>query len=1573
MAQVIKNIPNNLLVNKKNIRPELQGIPIKTVNSAILRDYTGQQQLEALKNEITSGGVIGSKPTKFSSVFENNKNIPSNTTSNLTNTNVLSKSNDLTSANINSKDINTLNLSSDFNNINNSIDNNIQPQQVVDLDVLKENFKKQQIVNANKGVLNTNEIARKGGIIGNILGFGTGVAKGYISGQEIVGSAGEQAIVKPLKSIGNITGLSKPFTEAYYNASKFLYETITGEKAPAKDIKQFEEDLTELDKNLVTENLNLYSIQKEAKKQGVKMSLKEMSDLAKKVTQEQMETEGFVQGAGKFYGGMKAFKDVGGALGEATNILGKTAQGVLGKSANTLSKLAPNSKMVVAIEKGVKILNENVIEKGTSAIGNLLSGGEVGKVGSNIGKDILKGAAGNILQEMALSGNVKTQREGGLSQRDLLLAGALGGGFNLLARGLQTGERHYLKLLGQSNKNPKDISPAVMNMVKVADKNRVTGKNANEIIENLGKQASYFSKVITETVSKLPKEIPIIKYGKDVVGKNIKNTEEYINEATSGMKKTVIREYKTSTGKKEITLEDIAKEEIKGGELEVEDKAILSSVKSYLNELLGYVDQAKGGKRILKLDEAKLENTPLLSIDNTLKQTLKNLDASEYYAYYGNLANSFNNGTIQGKFDALGNIIARKDKGLEGGLKKFFKSIDTNSRNVFRNINPKLAEVLEDISKVKSGVESLFVGGKTGNFKFGQSSTLAKLRSNKDAVRDNGIWGQFVDNLEATGEKASEVSVGGVIKAIKDTIADAGSQIKLGVLRPLSNKILGEQYIKSARGISIEVPKTETPFEESNILSNTLPNTTSNILPNAQVNTQQNISANVPANTPVDVPKQPILSNVQKILPEIQSKTKSNVSTKITPNLSLKMEEELARNQARQKIINEDLIKKQEQNKKSIEFEERNIKEFMDKNKMNYLDENQYNKAKEMYYTEKKNITEQAKIREQERINKAKQEEEARKKLPDFEKKIEQKAIEQERINKVTKEDSSRMKEEDFNNFLDKSDDYTKTIFDDVVSKDDQLANDIFSDDIVTKEKAFKKAVQEVERVKLAEENKIMREINKDTKASNYSYMKDYDNLSKDAKNIILNAFGISKKSNNIPDYESIKKYINQSKAGNKDEALKFVNSLEENIKGDDNISLEDVINDVTTKLENRGKTGVIKETKPLIESVNSNSNSINIVDKENAFTYLKKTTDDIINKLNSRIGFDDIGYNKATAETKGGTIRTFKKIESTIKRLVNKDKTLELYKKLLIKENSYYIGKKISVNGKEAIVIDIQFGRPKYKIGNEVYTLKDNDNVKNLSNIDTLIELEIRKLTKSSFFPKDFGDTLTNKLGYPQNKTEKQDIIKVTNNNIINNKIDNKFDLKEYIKRFNTEKDFLYNKHSVPITELKTDVSREEIIKRLGKIESRTPNEPVIVDIVNGKLKILDGSQRYYQKLDAGEKNIDIVFYPPNTGEKNNALEFFKENNVNSNSNSNNNVNTTPKQTLNPAKPLITKTKTNILKNKIPEPASLSKKNNKSIIKKNSDYKRLELLKEKAQRKDLSPDELQRVYDEIDTLMRKK
>ena len=82
---------------------------------------------------------------------------------------------------------------------------------------------------------------------------------------------------------------------------------------------------------------------------------------------------------------------------------------------------------------------------------------------------------------------------------------------------------------------------------------------------------------------------------------------------------------------------------------------------------------------------------------------------------------------------------------------------------------------------------------------------------------------------------------------------------------------------------------------------------------------------------------------------------------------------------------------------------------------------------------------------------------------------------------------------------------------------------------------------------------------------------------------------------------------------------------------------------------------------------------------------------------------------------------------------------------------------------------------------------------------------------------------------------------------------------------KFETAEDFMYAEKTLPITSVTSKIPREKIISKIGKIKSKTPDAPVVVTIEDGKLMILDGNQRYYQKIDEGAKTIQVVFTPEN------------------------------------------------------------------------------------------------------------
>jgi len=88
---------------------------------------------------------------------------------------------------------------------------------------------------------------------------------------------------------------------------------------------------------------------------------------------------------------------------------------------------------------------------------------------------------------------------------------------------------------------------------------------------------------------------------------------------------------------------------------------------------------------------------------------------------------------------------------------------------------------------------------------------------------------------------------------------------------------------------------------------------------------------------------------------------------------------------------------------------------------------------------------------------------------------------------------------------------------------------------------------------------------------------------------------------------------------------------------------------------------------------------------------------------------------------------------------------------------------------------------------------------------------------------------------------------------------------LEEEARKFETADEFMYAEKTLPIKLVTSKITRETIISRRGKIESRTPDAPVVVTIEGGKIMIKDGNQRYYQKIDEGAKTIKVVFTPKN------------------------------------------------------------------------------------------------------------
>ena len=88
---------------------------------------------------------------------------------------------------------------------------------------------------------------------------------------------------------------------------------------------------------------------------------------------------------------------------------------------------------------------------------------------------------------------------------------------------------------------------------------------------------------------------------------------------------------------------------------------------------------------------------------------------------------------------------------------------------------------------------------------------------------------------------------------------------------------------------------------------------------------------------------------------------------------------------------------------------------------------------------------------------------------------------------------------------------------------------------------------------------------------------------------------------------------------------------------------------------------------------------------------------------------------------------------------------------------------------------------------------------------------------------------------------------------------------LEEEARKFKTADEFMYAEKTLPIKLVTSIVPREKIISTVGKIESRTPDAPVVVTIEGGKIIIKDGNNRYYQKIDKGAKTIKVVFIPEN------------------------------------------------------------------------------------------------------------
>lgn len=85
------------------------------------------------------------------------------------------------------------------------------------------------------------------------------------------------------------------------------------------------------------------------------------------------------------------------------------------------------------------------------------------------------------------------------------------------------------------------------------------------------------------------------------------------------------------------------------------------------------------------------------------------------------------------------------------------------------------------------------------------------------------------------------------------------------------------------------------------------------------------------------------------------------------------------------------------------------------------------------------------------------------------------------------------------------------------------------------------------------------------------------------------------------------------------------------------------------------------------------------------------------------------------------------------------------------------------------------------------------------------------------------------------------------------------------------SKEDFVTSTFEIPLNELKTLVTQAEIIakSRGHRIKSRTPDAPIVMGFRDGKVVILDGNNRYFEKLNSGAKTIKARF-AFNEGEEN-------------------------------------------------------------------------------------------------------
>lgn len=79
--------------------------------------------------------------------------------------------------------------------------------------------------------------------------------------------------------------------------------------------------------------------------------------------------------------------------------------------------------------------------------------------------------------------------------------------------------------------------------------------------------------------------------------------------------------------------------------------------------------------------------------------------------------------------------------------------------------------------------------------------------------------------------------------------------------------------------------------------------------------------------------------------------------------------------------------------------------------------------------------------------------------------------------------------------------------------------------------------------------------------------------------------------------------------------------------------------------------------------------------------------------------------------------------------------------------------------------------------------------------------------------------------------------------------------------KKYKSAELFLQSVHEISIKDIVDPKIRDKIISKLWKIESRTIDQPAIVEIKDGKIHLLDWTQRYYNKIDRGDTTMKIRF----------------------------------------------------------------------------------------------------------------